>query len=346
MGTVAERLRPRPIRPINRGEMGTTVGRDGERTAVRAQAQQQRVLAVLAARFREVPQADLEDAFSRTVTDLLVSPGRLADADDGQFIALLIDAAKKDVLNLLRAQGRRPEAHDADYTAEDDGDEGDDAVLDRVPDTAPRIDGVQEHRLLEYIAALPADDRTIAAMVLEHQRPRQIAPLVGLTAREVSRSWARSQGRLRTILARDIDETRLCGLVQPDMIAMREPGGRVSKNLRQHIRSCEACAMLVDEQVGQSAAGILGLPLPAVAGAGGGAWWMFGRHARRAGTQAHSLLGGAGRRRRWSRRRLPSRPLSRSLRPVVRLSARSRSSTTTTIIIGSVRVWWRRPPAP
>jgi len=234
--------------------MSTVQNNPGERVAVAAQRQQQKVLALLHAkpRFSTVTLADLEDAYARTISDLLVSPGRLADTEPGSdsFMKLLVDAASKDVLDLLRAQSRRPEAdvrdlveagerHDVSENVRFGGyaGEADDAagtaqqrfvegMADITQDAGAGSGGVEEHRLLEYIAALPEQYRTITAMVLEGMKPRHIAAQVDMTPKEVSRTWEQAQARLRTMLAKGIDETRLCALIAPDLLKMREPAKR------------------------------------------------------------------------------------------------------------------------
>ena len=279
------------------------------------------MLDMLHRKYPRVPLADLEDAYSRTVSDLFTNPGRLADVapdftDGSEFMRLLVNAASMDVLDLLRSQDRRGEAAVGDF--EQDRRRGDvnaseidwkdgsataagtaaqqflDNRLDATSDTdTARAEGTEAHRLLEYLAAIPEADRTIAAMVLEGMKPRHIAAEVGLTAKQVSQSWERAQGRLRTMLAKGLDETRLCGLVNADLMRMREDG-TITPALRQHIRSCEGCAFMVREQVGSKAAAIIGLPLPLLGAGGGAAWWMLGRHARRAASQVRHLLGSAG----------------------------------------------------
>ncbi len=231
------------------------------------------VLRILRRKYARFTAMDLEDCVSSALESLLAQPvsyfkGRFAS--DGAVKAWLIHAARNDLLNADAKWTRRVVAVDptAPVTLID--------LLGASDIAGPVFADDEANKANQYARLIPEADREIAHLAFfERLKTAEIAEALGMEALAVQRTIDRARKTVRRRLGDEITENRLCELVAPDLSVLCTTG-EFTPELRQHLRSCRACELIVAEACGRA----IRFVLPPAAG-GGLLAWVLARTIRR-----------------------------------------------------------------
>ena len=214
------------------------------------------VLSVTHRRFPGIPLADLEDAYSRLVSEqALARPFGSA----GEVVAWVLEAMRNDAKDILRSARVRTNSQLPDETEPATG--GADGFA--VPEDAA-IAGELRGLLREFLAELSDDDRRIAYLHLDPDwrwSHKQIAKQLGIPLRDVRLTVGRVSRRLDRFGRLYSDPSALCQRRREDVIAFQATG-QASLALRMHLRRCPSCGVELRRSQQQLRSAILPL-LPA-----------------------------------------------------------------------------------
>ena len=214
------------------------------------------VLSVTHRRFPGIPLADLEDAYSRLVSEqALARPFGSA----GEVVAWVLEAMRNDAKDILRSARVRTNSQPPDETEPATG--GADGFA--VPEDAA-IAGELRGLLREFLAELSDDDRRIAYLHLDPDwrwSHKQISKQLGIPLRDVRLTVGRVSRRLDRFGRLYSDPSALCQRRREDVIAF-QPTGQASLALRMHLRRCPSCGVELRRSQQQLRSAILPL-LPA-----------------------------------------------------------------------------------